>query len=75
MSVGETHGYNVPFTQMKIQKCYENAATHDIDSNALSCKIACHAYSKIKDKPGKVANSARSQLNRENKCFPIPVYA
>ena len=75
MSVGETHGNNVPFTQIKIQKCHENAATHGIGTNALSCKIACHAYSKIKDKPGKVANPARSQLNRENVYFSTPVYA
>ena len=27
------------------------------------------------DQPGKVANSARGQLNRENKYFPVPVRA
>ena len=88
MSVGETHGYNVPFTQIKIQKCHKNAATHDIGPNALSCKIAyvywnkfqnmryaCHTYNKGKDKPDKVANPARGQLNKENGYFPIPVRA
>ena len=32
-------------------------------------------YSKEKDQPGKVANPARGQLNRENECFPVPVRA
>ena len=32
-------------------------------------------YSKIMDQPGKVANPARGQLNRENKYFPVPVRA
>ena len=31
--------------------------------------------SKGKDQPGKVANSARGQLNRENVFFPVPVRA
>ena len=30
------------------------------------------AYSKSKDQPGKVANSARRQLNREKYLFPCP---
>ena len=29
--------------------------------------------SKGKDQPGKVANPARGQLNRENYFFPVPV--
>ena len=29
-------------------------------------------YSKSKDQPGKVANPARGQLNRENCYFPCP---
>ena len=32
-------------------------------------------YSKSKDLPGKVANPARGQLNRENEYFPAPVRA
>ena len=32
-------------------------------------------YSKSKDQPGKVANPARGQLNRENEYFPTPVRA
>ena len=32
-------------------------------------------YSKGKDQPGKVANPARGQLNRENELFPFPVYS
>ena len=35
----------------------------------------CMVYSKGKDQPGKVANFARSQLNRENVFSPIPVRA
>ena len=30
-----------------------------------------HTYSKSKDQPGKVANPARGQPNRENECFPV----
>ena len=32
-------------------------------------------YSKGKEQPGKVANPARGQLNRENEYFPVPVRA
>ena len=32
-------------------------------------------YSKGKDQPGKVANPARGQLNRENDFFPVLVRA
>ena len=32
-------------------------------------------YSKSKDQPGKVANPARGQLNRENEYFPVPFRA
>ena len=32
-------------------------------------------YNKSKDQPGKVANPARGQLNRENEYFPVPVRA
>ena len=32
-------------------------------------------YSKSKDQPGKVANPARGQLNREKEYFPVPVCA
>ena len=31
-----------------------------------------HTYIKSKDQPGKVANPARGQLNRENKTFSCP---
>ena len=34
-----------------------------------------HTYSKSMDQPGKVANPARGQLNRENEYFPVPVRA
>ena len=32
-------------------------------------------YSKSKDQPGKAANPARGQLDRENEYFPVPVRA
>ena len=32
-------------------------------------------YSKSKDRPGKIANPARGQLNRENEYFPVSVRA
>ena len=32
-------------------------------------------YSKSMDQPGKVANPARGQLNRENEKFPVRVRA
>ena len=35
------------------------------------CKVI--TYSKGKGQPGKVANPARGQLNRENHFFPVPV--
>ena len=34
-----------------------------------------HTYSKSMDQPGKVANPARRQLNRENRYFPVRVRA
>ena len=34
-----------------------------------------HTYSKSMDQPGKVANPAHGQLNRENKYFPVRVRA
>ena len=34
-----------------------------------------HIYSKSMDQPGKVANPARGQLNRENGFFSVPVRA
>ena len=38
----------------------------------VSVTISC---SKGKDQPGKVANPARGQLNRENGYFPVPFRA
>ena len=42
----------------------------------ISTQYICmygHTYSKSMDQPGKIANPARGQLNRENECFPVPV--
>ena len=41
---------------------------------APACMVTCmysHTYSKNMDQPGKVANPARGQLNREHKYFPV----
>ena len=49
------------------------------DRSAGMCRILqlCMVitYSKSMDQPGKVANLVRSQLNRENDYFPVPVRA
>ena len=37
-------------------------------------KISCYIYSKSMDQPGKVANPARGQLNRENKYSPLSAF-
>ena len=41
------------------------------------CVYVCMVvtYSKSMDQPGKVANPARGQLNRETKYSPVPVRA
>ena len=46
-------------------------------ANPVGCMYVCMAitYSKGKDQPGKVANPARGQLNRENEYSPVPVRA
>ena len=38
-----------------------------------AARLYGHTYSKSKDQPGKVANPARGQLNRENEYFPVRV--
>ena len=42
---------------------------------STACTYVCMviAYSKCMDQPGKVANPARGQLNRENGYSPVPV--
>ena len=42
-------------------------------SNWCVCMVI--TYSKGKDQPGKVANPARGQLNRENEYLPVPARA
>ena len=42
------------------------------------CMYVCmygHHIQQSMDQPGKVANPARGQLNRENEHFPVPVRA
>ena len=40
---------------------------------SIMCMVI--TYSKGKDQPGKIANPARGQLNREKCVFPVPVRA
>ena len=48
-----------------------------IDLSVHTVCIVCMVitYSKGKDQPGKVANPARSQLNKKNEFFPVSVRA
>ena len=39
------------------------------------CICMVITYSNGQDQPGKAANPARGQLNRENEYFPVPVRA
>ena len=52
---------------------------HDIICYIISpVGVLCvygHTYSKSMDQPGKVANPARGQLNRENEYFSVRVRA
>ena len=51
-------------------------ADHELDSQPYqytSTNNMVITYSKGKDQPGKIANSARVQLNRENEYFPVRV--
>ena len=43
--------------------------------NYFFCLYISPSYCKSMDRPGKVANPARGQLNRENEYFPVPVRA
>ena len=43
--------------------------------STVQCVCIVITYSKGKDQPGKVANPARGQLDRENECFPDLVRA
>ena len=47
---------------------------HDERSGMYVCMVIT-CYSKSMDQPGKVANPARGQLNRENEHSPVPVRA
>ena len=42
---------------------------------SFGCDMYGHTYSKSMDQPGKVANPARGQLNRENEDFFVRVRA
>ena len=42
---------------------------------AIDVSVYGHTYSKSMDQPGKVANLARGQMNREDEYFPVRVRA
>ena len=44
-----------------------------VSTSQLAMDTYGHTYSKSMDQPGKVANPARGQLNRENEYFPVRV--
>ena len=50
-----------------VENCLSLIAPHNI--------YMAITYSKSMDQPGKVANPARGQMNRENEYFPVPVRA
>ena len=45
------------------------------DTMAVDGIMYGHTYSKSMDQPGKVANPARGQLNRENEYFPVRIHS
>ena len=45
------------------------------DDNMDTICMYGHTYSKSMDQPGKVANPARGQLNRQNEFLPVRVRA
>ena len=47
---------------------------HKRNPSSVVCMYG-HTYIKSMDQPGKVANPARGQLNRENEYFPVRVRA
>ena len=47
----------------------------DFDISLLLFHTYSYTDSKSSDQPGKVANPARDQLNRDNACFPVPIRA
>ena len=52
--------------------CYIGSSIGEVSMKALRMVIT---YSESMDQPGKVANPARGQLNRENEYFPVRVRA
>ena len=53
---------------------YHRINNHII-GNSIELCMYDHTCSKSMDQPGKVANPARGELNRENEYFPVRVRA
>ena len=49
--------------------------TTDSRARASDAGNLCTVLGRVMDRPGKVDNRARGQLNRENEYFPVPVRA
>ena len=61
-------------------KIYLSPLTPDVWLRTVCMYVCMYAFmvitcSKSMDQPGKVANPARGQLNKENEYFPVPVRA
>ena len=60
---------------------HDNSSSADIMVHICTAEFIVHVcmyrhtYSKSMYQPGKVANPARGQLNREYECFPVRVRA
>ena len=70
------HGTTDPVSRDQIHKCERGQNIHfpcSADHEEDICMVI--TYSKSKDQPGKVANPARGQLDRENEYFPVLVRA
>ena len=63
----------------RIDNQYPTAAAEALRFGSTNCilydRVYGHHISQSIDRPGKVANPARGQLNRGNTYFPVPVRA
>ena len=71
--------YSAIYSTKKVLSCFtmKGGACRCLPEpkRTVECIMYGHTYSKSMNQPGKVANPARSQLNRENGYFPVPVRA
>ena len=62
---------------MVFMLCSDNKSSSSVCTITVACVYVWSVitYSKSMDQPGKVANPARGQLNKEKSSFPVPVCA